>query len=124
MHLEKGKDLGRVDKGKFGVLTQSCTWDWELLKRRRMLKRTGAGAGVAGVAENAVQTVEKAPIWSSPGKSNHSPLVPCVRCSWCRHLKQGHGVTAMKGPKQYVYSAKYVNIDYVSVYCVYYKIVT
>lgn len=46
-HLEKGEDLGRVEKGKFGVLTQSCTWDWELLMRRRMLTRTGADAGVA-----------------------------------------------------------------------------
>lgn len=54
MHLEKGEDLGKVDKGKFGVLTQSCTWDWELLKWRMMLKRTGADAEVAGVAGNAV----------------------------------------------------------------------
>lgn len=58
MHLEKGKDFGKADKGRFGVLTQNCTWDWELLKRTRMLKRTGADAGVA---ENDVQAVEKAP---------------------------------------------------------------
>lgn len=87
MHLEKGEDLGKVGKGKFGVLTQSCTWDWELLKRRMMLKRTGADAEVAGVAGSAVQTVEKVPTWSFPRKSNRSPLVPCVQCSWCRHLK-------------------------------------
>ena len=88
MHLEKGEDLGKVGKGKFGVLTQSCTWNWELLKMRMMLKRTGADAEGAGVVGNAVQTVEKAPTWSSPGKSSHSPLVPCVQCSQCRHLKE------------------------------------
>lgn len=55
-----------------------------------MVKRTGADAWVA---ESAVQTVEKAPTWSSPGRSNHFPLVPCVRCSWCCHLKQGHNAT-------------------------------
>lgn len=87
MHLEKGKDLGRVDKGKFGGLTRTCTWDWELLKRRRMLKRTGADAGVAGVAENVAQTVGKALTWSSPGKSNRFPPVPFVQWSLWHRLK-------------------------------------
>lgn len=84
MHLEKGEDLGKVDKGKFGVRTQSSTLDLELLRRMR-LKRTGADAVVAVGAASAVQTVEKAPTWSFPGKSNRSPHVLCVQCSWCHH---------------------------------------
>lgn len=83
MNLERGEGLGRVDEGKSGVLIQSCTWNWELLKRRKMLKRRGADAGVA---VSDVQTVEKAPTWSSPGRSTHSQLVPYVHCSQCHHL--------------------------------------
>lgn len=48
-----------------------------------MLKRRGADAGVA---VSDVQTVEKAPTWSSPGRSTHSQLVPYVHCSQCHHL--------------------------------------
>lgn len=95
MHLEKEEGLGGVGKGSFGVLTRRCTWDWELLKRRMMLKRRGADAEVAGVAGSAALTVEKALTWSSPGKSNRSPLVPCVLYSWCHHLKQGDSATDM-----------------------------
>lgn len=50
VYLEMGEDLGRVDKGTVLGLTQSYTWDWELLHWRRMLKSTGA---VVGAAENA-----------------------------------------------------------------------
>lgn len=55
-----------------------------------MLKRTGAGAGAA---ENAGQIVDRAPTWSSPGKSTHSPLVLYVLCLWYCHLKQRHIAT-------------------------------
>lgn len=61
-----------------------------------MLKRIGADAEVAGVAGSAVLTEEKAPTWSSPGKSNRSPLVPCVQYSRCYHLKQVDSTTDMK----------------------------
>lgn len=103
MHLEKGDDLGRVDKGKFGVLTQSCTWKRELLKSRMLLKRTGADAGVVGVAVNVARSVEKVPTWSSPGKSNRSPLVPCVQRSGCHHLKTKTQLQLYERPKTMMY---------------------
>ena len=84
MHLERGESLGRVDEGKSGLPIQNYTWNWELLKRKMMLKRTGAGSGVAGTE---VQTVEKVPTWSSLRKSNHSLLAPFVQCSQCCNLK-------------------------------------
>lgn len=96
MNLERGEGLGRVDEGKSGVLIQSCTWNWELLKRRKMLKRRGADAGVA---VSDVQTVEKAPTWSSPGRNTHSQLVPYVHCLQCHHL----GERRKKNEIQFVY---------------------
>lgn len=88
VHLERGKDPGRLDKGKFGDQIQSCTWNWELLQRRMKLKSSGADSGGAG---SDVQTEEKVLTWSSPGRSNHSPLVPFAQCSQCGHLKYSHG---------------------------------
>lgn len=55
-----------------------------------MLKRTGAGAGAA---ESDGQIVDRAPTWSSPGKSIHSPLVLYDLCLWYCHLKQRHSAT-------------------------------
>lgn len=91
VHSEREKDLGRVDEGKFGDQIQSYTWNWELLKRRMKLKRTGVDSGGAG---SDVQTVEKVLTWSSPGKSNHFPLVPFAQCSLCGHLEYSHSTTS------------------------------
>lgn len=90
VHLEREKDLWRVDKGKFGDQIQSYTWNWELLNRRMKLKRSGVDSGGAG---RDVQTVEKVLTWSSPGKSNHFPLVLFAQCSLCGHLEYSHSTT-------------------------------
>lgn len=52
-----------------------------------MLKKTGAGSGVAEEAGSAGLTVERAQIWFSPAKSSRFPLVPCAQClQHCHHL--------------------------------------